>query len=81
MLATDPRNLTLSAAVGAMNFGWKGSLAQEHIPHGWATVAELASDAEYVGPIREENTDWIVIDVFGSDMTFSRDRVIVTYPL
>lgn len=72
--------LTIGDAVNAMNIGWPGSLAQEHIPSGWASIAYLNSDEEFVGPIREENTDYIVIDVLGSEMTFSRDRVIVTYP-
>jgi len=72
---------TLSDAITATNFGWVGYLAREHLPAGWASISQLNSDQEYVGPIREDNADFIVIDVFGSDMTFSRDRVIVTYPL
>jgi len=64
-----------------INWGWPGSLTQDQLPKGWASVAYLDSAEEYVGPIRYENTDWLEIDVLGETMTFSRDRVIVTYPL
>lgn len=70
----------LSSTISAAGMGWTGSLAQEHLPTGWASIAYLDSDLEYVGPVRAENTDWIEIDVLGQTMTFSRDRVIVTYP-
>lgn len=81
MLTLDPRTITLGEAVLAANIGWPGSLDQAHIPRGWASIAYLNSDVEYVGPVREENTDYIVIDVLGQDFTFPRDRVLVTYPL
>lgn len=76
----------LANAVAANRAGFPGSMLQEHIPTGWAQVESfIPRDHElaqfYVGPILEENTDWISIDVLGSPMTFSRDRVIVTYPL
>lgn len=61
--------------------GWVGYLAQENIPTGWAHVCYLDGAPEYVGPVKAENTDWIELDVLGERMTFSRDRVIVTYPL
>jgi hypothetical protein len=76
----------LATAVAANRAGFPGSMLQEHIPNGWAQVESyLPRDAEmaqfYVGPDLSENTDWIELDVLGSPMTFSRDRVIVTYPL
>lgn len=76
----------LAAAVAANRAGFPGSMTQENLPTGWAQVESfLPRDNEiaqsYVGPVIEDNTDWISIDVFGSAMTFSRDRVIVTYPL
>lgn len=33
---------------------------------------------EYTGAIVEENDDWIVINVWGSNMTFSKDRCLIS---
>lgn len=71
----------LRDTIAASVVGWPGSLEQENIPHGWASVAYLDGSPEYVGPVKAENTDWIELDILGERMTFSRDRVIVTYPL
>ncbi len=75
----------LAAAVAVNRCGFPGEMAQEHIPSGWAQVESWIpqphAEQFYVGPIVEDNADWIAIDVFGSPMTFSRDRVIVTYAL
>ncbi len=73
----------LAAAVAANRCGFTGEMLQEHLPTGWVQIESfLPRDAEiaqfFVGPVVEDNGDYIVIDVFGKPMTFSRDRVIVT---
>lgn len=78
--------MTMTATPGR-GFGWPGTLAADQMPLDWASIVyfpfypDRDMTNEYVGPVLEDNADFIVIDVFGSPMTFSRDRVIVTYPL
>lgn len=33
---------------------------------------------DYEGDVIEENNDWIVLNVWGSNMTFSKDRVLIS---
>jgi hypothetical protein len=80
-------NTALANAVAANRCGFTGEMTQENLPDGWVSIElfPVPTDPDmaqfYVGPVVTDNADWIEIDVFGSPMTFSRDRVIVTYPL
>jgi hypothetical protein len=73
----------LANAIAANRCGFTGEMTQENLPTGWVQIESfLPRDAEiaqfFVGPVVEDNADYIVIDVWGKPMTFSRDRVIVT---
>lgn len=79
----------LTAAVESNRSGFPGSMRADILPTGWVQVAyfpypnnpELKDvTTEYVGPLLEENDDYLLIDVFGSSMTFPKDRVLITRP-
>ena len=75
----------LARAVAGHGAGFPASVkSPDVIPAGWVALSyfpsrDRVSDAsDYIGPLLEENADWISIDVFGAPFTVSKDRVIVT---
>ena len=71
---------SLQDVVAASGEGFGG--AMESPPAGWASVAlkhpwELTE--YYTGPVVEDNPDFIVISIYGSESTFPKSRTTVTY--